>query len=233
MRRNARSFREAPWTGTRLAPALGVAAARLSRALGVASLALAVACASGCGGDSGSPMPQNPAPELTAEGWTLFESGDLSGAKGKFRDAISASSGFADAHNGLGWSLALLDSLVSAQSAFSNAIASGPPGGEAHAGRAFVRAETASDDLALALDDATTALARAPLFVFSHDAAIDWRDVRLLRAQLFFELGEIDSSAAEVDILGGALPSVSDPGFADSLAAEIERIGALVAPPAL
>lgn len=198
-----------------------------------ALVALGVGVTAGCGGGSGGPAPENPAPALTAEGWTLFEAGDLSGAKAKFRDAIAASSGFADAHNGLGWALALLDSLVSSQNAFTGSIANGPPGGEAHAGRAFVRAETSSGDLSLALDDATTALALAPQFVFSHDTSIDWRDVRLLRAQLFFEQGEIDSAAAEVETLGGALPNSSDPAFADSLAAEIERIGTLVAPPAL
>ncbi|MFN0149271.1 MAG: hypothetical protein ACKVU1_01000 [bacterium] len=202
-------------------------------ALGATLLALAFAIGSGCGGGSGTPDPENPAEALTAEGWTLFESGNFTGAKSRFRDAIAASNTFADAHNGLGWSLAFLDSLDSAQRAFSSAITNAASGGEAHAGRAFVRAETDSDALALALADAATALTRAPLFVFSHDATIDWRDVRLLRAQLFFALGAIDSSAAEVDLLDGALPDASDPGFADSLAAEIERIGAAAAPPAL
>jgi tetratricopeptide (TPR) repeat protein len=195
--------------------------------------ALAALLVWGCGGDDGTTGPTDPAIAKTLEAWAQFEAGDLTAAKTTFRDAISVSNGYADAHNGLGWSLALLDSLAESQGAFVAAINNNPPNAEPWAGRAFVRAELSSSDLDDALTDAGIALGRAPRFVFSHDPDVDWRDLRLLRAQLFFELGEIDSSAAEVDSLGGFLPSPSDPAFADSLLREIERLRTVVSPPVL
>jgi hypothetical protein len=197
----------------------------------VCAMAVLVAC--GCGDDDDSMDPDDPAIAKTLAGWTQFEAGDLASARVTFRDAISMSSGYADAHNGLGWTLALLDSLSASHGAFTSAIAKNPPNAEPWAGRAFVLAELSAFELTEALSDAGVALDREPRFVFSHDADVDWRDLRLLRAQLFFELNEIDSSAAEVDSLGGFLPSPSDPAFADSLLREIERLRTVVSPPVL
>lgn len=187
--------------------------------------------ACGCGDDDDPMDPEDPAAGKTLEGWAQFEAGQFAAAKATFREAISMSSGYADAHNGLGWTLALNDSLPASQSSFASAITNDPPNAEPWAGRAFVRAELPAFQLTAALSDAGTALDREPCFVFSHDSDIDWRDLRLLRAQLFFELDEIDSSAAEVDSLGGFLPSPSDPGYADSLLLEIERLRTVVSPP--
>jgi hypothetical protein len=198
------------------------------RALALFAGLAASGASSGCGGGDGGPSDPSPeqiAAALTAEGWTQFESGAFPAAGAKFRAAIGALATYADAHNGLGWSLALVDSLPAADSAFADAVASGHATADPRAGRAFVRADLVPPDLRGALDEAGAALAIAPLFAFAHDASIDWRDLRLLRAQAYFQTNVLDSAAAEVVALGGAPPDPQAPAYADSLLAVIERLG--------
>ncbi len=200
----------------------------------LALVALLSACVAGCGGGGTTgPDPAAIAAALTAEGWTQFEAGAFSTAAAKFRGAIGALSTYADAHNGLGWSLAFLDSLDAARASFTSAIGSGLASADPRAGRAIVLAEIPTANLRAAIDDAGVALALAPQFIFAHDTSVSWLDLRLLRAQAYFEIDSLDSAAAEVVLLGGVAPNPASPAYADSLLAVIERLGGAAPPPAL
>jgi hypothetical protein len=199
------------------------AAGGVAVATGLAAMALALAFA-GCGGGDDTQSPPDPAIGLTDAAWGLFEGGTFAAARGGFRDALVVSPGYADAHNGLGWSLAFADSISEAYASFSMALGSGHSGADPYAGRAFVRGEPPIADLAGAIGDAGQALVRAPRYLFAHDATIDWRDLRVLRAQAYLALNRADSAAAEVESLGGRRLAAGDPRFVDSLAAEIERL---------
>lgn len=205
----------------------------------VAPLALAAldaGCGGGGSGGTGTPGPSEIAARLTAEGWALFEAGSFVEASAKFREALAALATYAEARNGLGWSLARLDSLDRSQAEFAAAVAGGHSGAEPRAGLAFVDAELPaalmrSASLEDAIAYAKAALAIAPRFVFSHDASVDWRDLRLLLAQAYFEQDSLARAAAEVESLGGRVPAPGAPGEADSLLLEIERLGEGSPPP--
>jgi len=195
-------------------------------ALVVLALLAALIALPGCGGgDSSGPDPATVAAALTAEGWALFEAGSLDPAEVKFRAALDALGTFADAHDGLGWSLAYLDDLIGSNGSFQSAIANGHAGADSRAGWAFVLAEKTPSDLAGAIARAGDALALEPRFVFAHDTTVTWWDLRLLRAQAYFEVDSLSKAAAEVESLGGIVPPPG-PDFADSLLLEIERLGA-------
>jgi hypothetical protein len=186
---------------------------------------LALAVLPGCGGDDSSgPDPATVAAGLTAEGWTLFEAGSIGPAEDKFREALGALGSFAEAHDGLGWSLAYQDDLTGANTAFQSAIANGLASAEPRAGWAFVLAEKSPSDLAGAIARAGEALALEQRFVFAHDTTVSWWDLRLLRAQAYVTVGSLPEAAAEVESLGGNVPPPG-PYFADSLLLEIERLG--------
>lgn len=206
------------------------------RARAIIAALLGLSVTSGCLNGSDSPMSdnmENPEVVLTDEGWSRFEAGATRQALDKFNEAIVVADAYSDAHHGAGWALAFLDSIGPAFTAFTNAIDRAHPGAEAFAGRAFVRVEPPLGDLQGGVDDAAEALSLEPGFVFDHDASIDWRDLRLLRAQAFFVLGEMDSAVLEVESLGGTAPPSESLAFADSLLAEIERLGVELDPPAL
>lgn len=180
----------------------------------------------GCGSDDSSgPDPATVAAALTAEGWALFEAGSLDPAEVKFRAALDALGSFAEAHDGLGWTLAYLDDLIGSSGSFQSAVANGHAGADSRAGWAFVLAEKTPSDLFGAIARAGDALALEPQFVFAHDTTVTWWDLRLLRAQAYFAVDSLSKAAAEVESLGGTVPPPG-PDFADSLLVEIERLGA-------
>jgi hypothetical protein len=201
---------------------LGAAAPSIAA---LAWLLASVLALGGCGGDDGT-APPDPAvaAAITADGWTLFDSGQFAPADAKFQEAIAYLGTYADAHNGHGWSLAYLDDLSGSNAAFQSALSNGHPEASPRAGWSFVLAEKTPSDLSGAVARAGEALALEPRFIFAHDTTVSRRDLRLLRAQAYFSLNQHASAAAEVESLGGVVPPPG-PNFADSLLMEIERLG--------
>jgi tetratricopeptide (TPR) repeat protein len=187
--------------------------------------ACALVLASGCGGDGGS-GPGATAESRTAEGWVLFEAGDFAGAIAKFSDALALDDTYADAYNGLGWSLANLDSLARALENFNECIANGMEG-DPHAGRAPVYRDVQPPQFNSAVSTAAAALSFNRRYVFEHDTAFDWHDLHVIMAQSYFGLGQYSQANAEVDSLGGNVQNPSSPSFVEDLASEIERLEGL------
>lgn len=190
-----------------------------------AGIACALVLGLGCGGD-GDTGPGATAASRTSEGWALFESGDYTGAIGKFNEAVSLDDTYADAYNGLGWSFAKLDSLERSLTNFATCIANGMSG-DPHAGRAPVYRDVDPPEFANAVSTATTALSLDRRYEFEHDGTFDWRDLHLIMAQSNFGLGHYDLANAEVDSLGGHVQNPASPTFVEDLADEIERLETL------
>lgn len=188
-------------------------------------IACAIALAAGCGGDGGT-GPGATAESRTNEGWALFEAGDYTGAIGKFNSAVSIDDTYADAYNGLGWSLAKLDSLARAITNFNDCISNGMSG-DPHAGRAPVYRDLEPPQFSSAVSSASSALSLDRRYSFGHDTTFDWRDLHLIMAQSHFGLGQYDLANAEVDSLGGNVQNPASSTFVEDLADEIERLETL------
>jgi tetratricopeptide (TPR) repeat protein len=162
----------------------------------ISSLALLVGCG---GGDGGGGGPD--AASLTAEGWAHYEQGRYPDAIGKFDAAVEADPAYADAYNGLGWSYGKLDSLAEAAANFAWCISNGETGPDPYAGQAPVLRDLDPPQFSNAITAASTALSKSSTYEFSHNEDFDWRDLRLIMAQCYFQLKDYTQALAQVDIL--------------------------------
>ncbi len=183
----------------------------------------------GCGGGDGGAAPAESAFSRTAEGWTLFESGDYEGAIEKFVRAIALDPAYAGAYSGLGWSYARLDSLSAALDNFGAAITESLTSGvltDSYAGSSPVYRDldTRPSHFDSAAVYAANALSLERRYVFAHDDAFDWHDLHLIMAQSYFALNDYALANARVDSLGGNVQNPASPTFIEDLAGEIERL---------
>jgi tetratricopeptide (TPR) repeat protein len=155
----------------------------------------------GCGGSNNGTKPEKSAQELTADGWSLFESGDLDDAQLKFDEALTKDADYADAYNGKGWCAALLDQETEALSHFLMANDKGLDKPDAHVGLAGIY--LGQEEFESAITHAWAALSMDSNYVFSHQTSIDYLDLHLILAQAYYGLGGdyLDSSQVQVDYL--------------------------------
>jgi tetratricopeptide (TPR) repeat protein len=188
----------------------------------------------GCG--KKSTQPEKTASEFAAEGWSLFESDDFTGAKSKFNEALAKDGNYADAYNGRGWCNAFLDLDPEAISDFNSANTTNLSKPDAYAGLAGVHVGT--QEFANAVENANIVLSMDPNYQFSHRNSIDYMDLRLIKAQAYYGLGDayLDSAQAEVNYLNpfnGLDPAESSSwvvngviynSYAEALLKEIQRL---------
>jgi tetratricopeptide (TPR) repeat protein len=189
----------------------------------VCAVMLVVACGTSGGTD---PIPE---PDLVDQGWAAFEAGDFTGASTRFAEAIADDPTNNAAHNGLGWTHMKLDDLQGAVGSFESALTGGFPGAGPHAGKAIVLRDLEPVDYGAAIASVNAALGIDPNYVFAHDTALDWKDLRLILAQSHFALGEYAEANAQVGVLGGTVQDPASPRFVEDLLAEIERLGTIIA----
>jgi tetratricopeptide (TPR) repeat protein len=150
---------------------------------GVASAAVIWFIGPGCGGSG-----LGPAERRANGGWIQFEAGEYQDAVEFFLQAIELDSTLADAHVGAGWSYARLGELGLAHHHFYQVYDySDHPNADALAGHCAVSHATRQYTRAVATGRSVTYV--DTLWVFSHDATVDIRDVRLLIAQSAFAMG--------------------------------------------
>lgn len=176
-----------------------------------------------CGGGSdstpsgGSNVIDPPPVDRIASGWDAFESGDMDGARLDFLSALDEDPVPADAHNGLGWTYALLDSLLPAAVHFQTAVGESPADPEPLAGMALISYELPDPDYDGAIDAASTALTLDTRFLFDHDSGFDWIDLRLILAQSYFALTNYSEAAAQLESLGIAPPDTASASYVADL----------------
>jgi tetratricopeptide (TPR) repeat protein len=208
--------------GKRMTTRWKVLAGRVCRVTAVVVTVAFVAIAAGCGSDGG---PKITAAGLTADGWKLFESGEVSEALATFEDALAITSTYGEAYNGIGWCCIRLDSLERGAQSFGAAMANGVTSADPPAGMAIIYRDFEPVDFELAVHFADSALSLDPNYSFDHDPRLDWRDLRLILAQCLLGLKRYQEAKDQVDILNPA--NTLDPAadtFVEDLIFEVQRL---------
>lgn len=181
-----------------------------------------MACSSG-GGNGGTEPEQPTVDELIAQGWAAFEAGNYQTAQQRFTEARQIDSSPVDIFVGLGWSLFRLDQLTQASNEFRAGSDRSDAPADLFAGYAFVL--NALKRYTNSNTQADAALSRDANWSFSHGTGLNADDLRVLKAQNFFLLGEFASSLNEVKNLNPSFAAdVRTAEGQQALAAEIERL---------
>ena len=144
--------------------------------------------------------PVTEAVKLTSEGWRSFEAKDYSKAITLFKQALDNNDLYADAYNGLGWTYGRQDSLKRAKIYFDIALGLEKGNTDAIAGRSFVSLGLGN------YDDAISAVTlveenQVVYYTFRHDRSISINDLKLVKAQSYFMLGNYSESQTIIDEL--------------------------------
>ncbi|GEM_PF-1065471 len=168
---------------------------------------------------------------LTAQGWTLFESGEFAGAATAFVRAQGKDPSYADAWSGGGWVRLRQGRREEAQSDFEQCLSLDEHHWDAAAGLAVVLA--ALGDKESSIPWCTAILdAEGETYEFDHDSEVTSRTVRILLAENYVYLLDFESALTQVRILD---PSVEldagdpetwgmFPTFESALLAQIEAL---------
>jgi tetratricopeptide (TPR) repeat protein len=155
--------------------------------------------------------------DYLAQGWRQFEVQRYDSAATSFTSAYTLASTQAvraEALNGRGWSLMYKRDLQGAKTDFSSAVAitgiAASVLNDARAGVSFTL--YALNMYADAASYAITALTVNPSYVFSHDAKVTAKRLRLLLVQSYYANGQFTLAAAQLDIVDPAqAPHSADP----------------------
>ncbi len=143
--------------------------------------------------------------------WTLYHANEWAEALAEFSEVINSEPA-AEAYGGVGYCYLHLHQPAAALSSFNAAIALSTWHLDSRAGRLFAQREQADADYAALSAEAATLLSLAADWVFSHEPAVNWRDLWLLRAQCEFYRGEFAASLTALQALDPTLElSQTDP----------------------
>ena len=165
----------------------------------VAMIAFCLLVQIGCSSDSETDTPS--AVNYVESGWRSYQSGDYAQALLSFERALNFDDGFADAHNGVGWShLSLSLNPILAQEAFQNAVQLDASNADAWVGLAnvlYLRNKDATD-FRSAIRAIDNALQGDTQYLFRHDYRSK-ADLYGLKASCYYYLGEVQSARQETD----------------------------------
>jgi len=166
--------------------------------------------------------------ELIQQGWAAFEQGQYLTARDRFDRAWEKNPLEVEVYNGLGWSYFKLDSLEQATRQFHICYCLFDTTADIAAGWAFVL--NAQKHYEESNEKAVQALALNAAWAFTHALPLDVKDLRLLKAENYYLLGNFTQSLAEVKILNPAFPLTTVASDLDraALAAEIERLKGII-----
>ena len=173
----------------------------------------------GCSKDSSSSGPDQKLAdtEYLALGWSDLDAQWYDSAVNNFTQAYNQGTSptvRGDALNGRGWSYAYKRELVKSSGDFVFAVSYNgiTPAAlkDVRAGAAFVL--FSMNDFAGTVTYASAVLTAVPSYVFSHDAKVTAKRLRLLIAQSYYAAGQFALSATQMDIADpGRSPHSPDP----------------------
>jgi hypothetical protein len=172
---------------------------------------------------SARPLPPN-----IDTAWSSFEAGNYAGALSQFSGLIQRDPGNGEAYNGRSWSKLYLRDWSGSLADFQQAVANGVTSGEPLAGREIALFESDPPNYTDAVAAADQLLVDHAYFSFSHDSAIDWRDVRLIKAQAHFALRDYTAANEQVGSLGGTRADPASPTFVQDLLAKLQSLGTAI-----
>jgi len=202
----------------------------------LALTAICLVAVIGCDEDDENTLDvERTASSYRSEGWELFGQGRIDDAIIPFNMAVTREPQDPRAYNGLGWCWANKGVLESGRENFEKAILFGLETADPHAGLAICLRDLQPLDHTGVIESCRTALDISPEYRMSHDSSIDWRDLRLVLAQIRFDLGEYDEVNVQIGLMGGnqvAVPAEAGPdrqAALSALALEIQALGELYA----
>ncbi|MBD3286790.1 hypothetical protein GF359_09235 [candidate division WOR-3 bacterium] len=155
--------------------------------IGLTALFVLLLIGVGCNGD-----PE----DHLAKAWSLFEEGDLSGARDHFDSALSGQTeNAAEAYMGLGWCDLLEDKLTDAYNNFSSSMTYENLL-DANAGAAIASSELSR--YTDAIDYVNTVLNANPDYFFTHYTSVDSELLRLTKAKSAAALGDFETALDEI-----------------------------------
>lgn len=156
-------------------------------------------------------------------GWNAYAGGDYFGALAELQTAKQKEPNDPDIRNALGWTYMKLDSLESANHEFQEGASLTDPPTDLRAGWSFVL--SALQDHGASNAQASLVLSVDPDWVFVHFPLIDHIDLRLVKAENHFLLGEFAAGLAEIQAINAAFIADIDTAAGRALLAkEIERL---------
>ncbi len=159
------------------------------------------------------------------QGWSYFEEGDYSRALTEFEAASGRNPNLSDAWNGEGWALGKLpERLAEAPSFFARALQTDTARYDAIGGWAFAAYQLGNWQSAINKSDSL--LHRRPGWRFLHETTLNEKDLQLLKAAAYFNLGNYASSYSTVlDHLNPSFEAdINTPAGRQELLDEIERL---------
>jgi tetratricopeptide (TPR) repeat protein len=144
--------------------------------------------------------PVTKAVKLTSDGWKAFEQKDYPKAAGLFQEALDNNNLYTDAYTGLGWTYGRQNLFDEAKRNFDIALGLDNTLVDAYAGRSFV--SIALEKYQEAITAVSIVEQRGTVFyVFRHDGNISINDLKLVKAQSYFMLGDYSSALSIIDEL--------------------------------
>ena len=172
----------------------------------------------------GKKGPTGPSYEdLIQAGWDAFAQKDYQTASQKFSDAKNLDTKRIAAYEGLGWSLLMLDDLNQASIEFAAGASEAEATADLYAGWAFVL--NALKLYSLSNVRADQALELAPDWQFQYGLPLAARDLRVLKAENYFLIGEFQKALDEVRTINpGFNADINTNEGLAALAQEIENL---------
>ncbi len=167
------------------------------------SLAVLAAAVLGCSKETTAPEPELTAAQLLSQGWTYFNAGSFSAALSNFQQAKAKDPSLVDAYNGIGWCQGILGYKNEALATFNSGLVRQAANNEMRAGLSFVYASL--DSCPAAVRNDSLVLASDSLWRFSHkyllsaDQVMDHRELNLLLAECYYQLGSFAASLQAVN----------------------------------
>jgi len=173
--------------------------------------------------------------DLVDDAWRLYRQERFEEAAQRFGELALEDVSLAESYGGLGWSRLRLLDPASARSAFQSSLIDDPQWTDSRAGELFALRD-AGGSADVLLSRGRSLLHDEPTWRFSQETRVDWRDVQILMAQVFFYTQRFDSCLSRCATVDDAMSlSRADtlswqgsPSFETALLLELERLTVLV-----
>lgn len=137
--------------------------------------------------------------EFMSEGWILFSQTYYDSSYHTFADAIKKYPDSADVYTGAGWALMKMDSLNKAGQTFTTGSTKVGTDVDFYAGWSFC--ENARRQFSSSNEKLMTALSLKPTWSFPYAGNIGASDLKAMKAENYFMMGDFGSSLAAVQVL--------------------------------
>jgi Tfp pilus assembly protein PilF len=165
--------------------------------------------------------------EIINAGWSAFKIKDYNAARAKFGEALYRDSSKIAGYVGLGWCFMKQDSMLFALLIYERGAINQNVNASLLSGYAF--SLNAAKQYSNSNERVDQAILLEPDWVFTYDSTLNVRDLTLLKAENYFQLGDFSNSLAQVKILNPLFNAdINTVQGQAALAIEIERLKLII-----